>query len=272
MLQNVATMKARVIPGTGLILVLGIHGRTGTYFTRNLLGVHREIGVSQLAEDFLIADASILSAYVLKVAVHWALHPPSETKHRSDQLRRSLGHALADHIRGEGATRYIVSRTPRVRGLEYVAEFLPGAKVVVTVRDGRDVVESGRRSFGWDFVETARAWATGVNHVLGLRNQQKVALVKFEDLVTDLEGALRPLFDFLHVDAESYDFVTARQVPVVGSCETREDSNVLHWRPVPKSVGFNPIGRWKNWTAKECDQFTAIAGEAMESVGYKNGF
>jgi hypothetical protein len=92
-------------------------------------------------------------------------------------------------------------------------------------------------------------------------------LVRFEDLFADTEGELRRILGFLGLDPGRNDFARAADLPVRGSSEFGRDGAV-HWRPVPRSADFTPIGRHRVWTRRQRQRFAWLAGTASARFGY----
>ena len=60
----------------------------------------------------------------------------------------------------------------------------------------------------------------------------------------------------------------------IGSSELRKmrQGNVdgeIHWRSAQLELGFDPIGRFKDWSPERHRCFNAIAGEEMRAFGYE---
>ncbi len=77
-----------------------------------------------------------------------------------------------------------MAKTPSVKNLQLL-NVMPIGKSVVIVRDGRAVVESGMRSFGWSFDAAARMWTRGADTIMQAQEQGvEFLLVRYEDLVS----------------------------------------------------------------------------------------
>jgi hypothetical protein len=75
-------------------------------------------------------------------------------------------------------------------------DFGDDVRFVHIVRDGRDVVTSSHPDHGGDYVSLER-WVSHVSAGLAFRDHPRVYTLRYEDLVTDYETAIRELLDWL---------------------------------------------------------------------------
>ena len=194
-----------IAPGENLIFVLGVLPRSGTNFLRDLLCLHpqcQQAGVA-FAEDYVLAESALLRAYVSGVERRL----PGRALD-AFQCSYALGAGLTAFLRqGADDSAKVVAKTPSVEGIQNVETFFPEAAVLILVRDGRDVVTSGIRSFEWEFRGAARRYAAAVDQILAFRaTNTSSALVRYECLVAAPQAALVAILDFLHLDPAVYDF------------------------------------------------------------------
>lgn len=94
-------------------------------------------------------------------------------------------------------------------------------------------------------------------------------LVRYEDLVTHLEGELERIFSHLGLDPEPFDFECALSRPVRGSSTTRpSEAKGLDWHPVAKTDAFDPVARARHWTDAQHARFNHMAGDLSTRFGY----
>jgi Tol biopolymer transport system component len=117
-----------------------------------------------------------------------------------------------------------------------------------------------------------RHWATAARAILNFQKSaepgRRYLIVRYEDLYSDTEREMRRILEFLKLDPERYDFARAIALPVRGSSALTE-TGVMHWRPVQRTSGFDPLQRWANWNRRRHERFNWIAGEYLEGLGYK---
>lgn len=257
--------------------VLGILQRSGTNYLNDLLERHPDCAsLRTIGEDFLVANADRLDAFVRGVTGMWNAKWDPDGR-RGRQLLGHLGTAclefLADSARESGAAlpRCLVTKSPSVANLR-LAPLFPHAKTVVIVRDGPAVLESGMKAFGWTFETAARRWAEGARTITAAaRDGVPFLLVRYEDLLTNLRPELSRVLDHLGLDPAAYDFEGAERMPVRGSSFFGTDQGQVHWQQVSKTADFNPLDRGSGWGASRRERFRWIAGAEMVSLGYEAG-
>lgn len=253
-----------------------------------LLRLHPNcVGLAPIWEDFFLHHSKHLETYVQEVLRSW--NPSWEADRLVGSPRDLLsefGSAIerfllrqtslpSDHPMQSGSTnplRY-VTKTPSVEGLNRFFSIFPNAIPIVLIRDGRAVVESGMRSFGWDFIEATQRWKDRARTVLAFQDMLKESslpgmIVRFEDLITDEAKCLTGIFHHLAIDPQRYDFQQARELKVLGSSQTAISEGELHWRRTDKPAGYSPLRRFEHWNPEQHHQFNAIAGEELGLLGY----
>jgi len=171
-------------------------------------------------------------------------------------------------------TRRMVTKTPRVDNLNHFFTLFPNAYLLILVRDGRSVIESGVKTFKWHREWAIRKWAQGAQTILDFDSKNadsifKYRIVRYEDLWSNLEEELRHILVFLDLDPGKYDFEEARQLPVRGSSTIRDQGDGVHWAPVEKRSDFDPMSRWRHWSRARHERFNWVAGRYLERFGYE---
>jgi hypothetical protein len=271
-----------------ICFLLGVDRRSGTNHLYQLLRLHPHcLGLAPIWEDFFLHHSKHLETYVEDVFQSW--NPSWEIDRlvgSPSDLLIELGKALEGfllrqtsipsdhpaHSHGSTPLRY-VTKTPSVEGLNQFFAIFPNAIPIVLIRDGRAVVESGMRSFGWDFIEATRRWKRRARIVLAFQDTLKNTsppglIVRFEDLINDEENCLTGIFHHMALDPQLYDFHRARQLKVLGSSQAATSEGELHWRGTDKPAEYSPLRRFEHWTPEQHQQFNAIAGEELRLLGY----
>ena len=253
------------------VFILGITRRSGTNFLYRALLLHPDCGAArQPGEDFLVHEADRLVGYVDAVAAHWNRDWDANGL-RSTDLRRALGGAWLTHLMPRDPRPFVVTKTPSVRGLEHVPRLLPEARVLVVVRDGRDVAESGVRSLDWTYEAAFRTWAAGAEKVverLGC-DPPDFELIRFESLVREPEGEIRKALRHCGMNPETYDYDALRNLPVYGSSTARGGEDSVHWKPVERPEAFDPVGRWAGWDDALARRYARVCGPVAAKLGYE---
>jgi Sulfotransferase family len=256
------------------VLILGLTPRTGTNYLWDLLRLHPGCagGREPVREDFFLEHAGLLAEFVSVVRSRWDPAWGRMDEGITADLRASLGSALVRFLTID-SDRRLVTKNPSVVGIERVFDFFPTAQVMILARDGRAVVESCVRSFGWDLDLAARHWATAARTGLDFLasrggHDPSVRLVRYEDLVVDCRGQMGQLLGFLDLSTDEYDFAAAEHLPVRGSSVFHGASSRVHWDPVERTDGFDPLRRSEHWSLDQHERFAWLAGREQVALGY----
>lgn len=279
------------------VFLLGVAPRSGTNYLEDLLAVHPDCGIGiPLREDHLLHHAQPLIDYVDTVVATWS------TKRRwgfqeghADDLAKSIGSGVIDFIVSqvderrrlseppdtlpgiEAAfkfkPRYVIAKTPRPTNIEYFHRLFPDSPLLVLVRDGRSVVESSMRSWGYSFDTAVREWVIGardISRYLRSAGSGTHLFLRYEDLVEDPEGELARVFEYLELDPGRYDFEKALKRPVRGSSTVRPAGagDRVNWNPVDRPADFDPRERFSGWSDDQHARFNHLAGELSTKLGY----
>ena len=255
------------------IFILAPLPRSGTNFLWDILRLHDHCapGRSPIWEDYLLRNAHHLAQFVDAAQGSWdPVWGP--TDHLRGDLAASLGDALVRFMTID-PDRRLLTKSPTLDNLELFFEFFPRAHLVVLLRDGRDVVDSGMATFGWELEAAARAWAKGVDRVQRFIARDDVpaeqcSIVRYEDLVHRVETTVPSLLRELRLPEDGIDVAAIADLPVRGSSQFKGETDDVHWHPVPRADGFNPTRRWQRWDAAAHRAFGGVAGAQLQRLGY----
>ena len=265
--------------GSGALRPIFIHGilpRSGTNFLWDLLLLHPQCcpAVDPVREDLFLDHSDDLIAFTTAVQASWDPRWGEFGPELPARLRAALGEGLLSFLHVDRDRRLVV-KNPSVRCLERFFDFFPTAFLIILVRDGRAVTQSCMDTFGWSFERGAREWAHAADQIESFRAAQshhadRWRLVRYEDLVEDVERELRGLLAYLELDLDCYDMEAARTAPVRGSSVFfGTGRSAVHWEPVPKDSTFSRRERWHSWPQHRRDRFEWIAGEQLRRFGYE---
>ena len=275
------------------IFILGIRPRSGTNFLNNLVCLHPDC-TATLKEDFLVTHADLLVRYAKSVRTSWGIKKANNTQNVEDLLCQHIGKGLISFLHlvvsvreltkrspakfgpshsAQPFSMRLVTKTPNVRNLEHFFKLFPHAHLLIIVRDGRAVVESGMRTFHWDWETAIREWARAAGLILRFARDpqnadRKYRILRYEDLHNHTEREMRKVLFFLGLDRERYDFTTALNMPVMGSSTSNRGGGKARWIPIEKNVDFDPLTRWRDWNRAQHERFNWIAGSCLEQFGY----
>lgn len=259
------------------IFIHGILPRSGTNFLWDLLLLHPDCvpALDPVREDLFLEHSDHLVAFAEAVRESWDPRWGALGPEVPGRLDAALGEGLVSFLWADRGRR-LVSKSPSVHHLERFFSYFPTARLLVLIRDGRAVTQSCMDTFGWEFERAARAWADAADEIARFQRTHadradRWRLVRYEDLVEDLESALPPLLGFLGLDPEAYDMNAARDLPVRGSSTFfGPGRSSVHWDPVRRNESFSPNRRWASWTPQQRERFEWIAGRQLRAFGYED--
>lgn len=262
---------------TDPIFILGVMPRSGTNFLKDLVELHPDCGFAgpPLVEDYLVPSTNWLVKYVKSVAKDWNdLGRGVDYSSLEEELGHFLGNGLVSFLQSKIAEKRMLTKTPSVCNIKNFFKLFPKARLLILVRDGRAVVESGVKSFGWQYEDAFHEWAEAASSIIEFDRVHKASnyqylIVRYEEVWNNLEEAVTRILNFLDLDREKYDLEKALNLPVRGSSTVRSDSGKMLWKAVEKTQSFNPLERWKNWDRAKHERFNWIAGHYMEALGYE---
>jgi protein-tyrosine sulfotransferase len=263
--------------GPAPIIVLGVMPRSGTNYVRDLLAKHPDVhpDPEQFYEFPLLHAAQDAAAFTERFI---AMFPNNrEVLGRWDALAMLSG-AWLRRFQAEAGNKHMLLKCPHVQNLSLATHIFPGAKIVLCLRDGRDVTASSLKTFKrWSparktVSQLAKEWALGADAIMsfapgGANAHPDVTVVQYESMVADTSVQLKDLLEVVGLDAADYPFETLDSMPVRGSSQSdKSDDN--RWQAEAKAADFNPVGRWKGWSASRITRFHRIAGSALQAAGY----
>lgn len=217
----------------------------------------------------LVADVLRL----LAVHVHpWDVEVDAERVVREAHPRTALGvtAALYDQYReAKGKPRWACKSTFMVSHVPEVLARFPGAKLVLLVRDPRDVAVSSRDSVFSTFhpLHTAELWraqqATGLEWVDRLP-PSTIRVVHYERLVREPEAQVRELCAFI---GESFEPAMLRFFET--DAARRSGSLSESWKRTAEPIGEESVARWRGALSdREVCWVEDVAREQMSRLGY----
>ena len=264
-----------LVPDSQPVFILGIMPRCGTNYLSDLLLLHPDcVPRDTVWEDFTIAHADLLMRYSDRVVQNWdpAWGVCGKTR---DEFNASLGSGLSSFLKLHSRGHRVVSKTPRVDNIDLFFRFFPDAPLVILVRDGRAILESGIRSFGWNREANLHSIARAAKKIGDFKREHddrvhRYRIVHYEDLWQKPAGEMREILNFLGLETDTYDFEKAAQLPIRGSSElVHQSDELLHWDPVDKTPDFDPLSRFEHWSPAMHYRYNRVAGKHIESLGYQ---
>lgn len=146
----------------------------------------------------------------------------------------------------------VVEKTPRhVEKLHRVREVAPGSKIILMVRDGRDVTASIFKRFSDEDQAVAR-WVSANEIVIAQEGMSDCAIVRYEDLITQPEEELRRLCEFIGIEfdpamldyhSEKRNWFGTKELKKGSDGDGAEHNNLRNWQ-INQPI-FDGRGKWK---------------------------
>lgn len=171
-----------------------------------------------------------------------------------------------------GKPRWVEKTAKNIYNIEKLLTCRPGAKVIIVIRDGRDVAASIKRRSG-SLEKGIRRWTEDNNAGQPYWNDINVMVLHYESLIEDFEGCIARLLSFL---GEAYEqgcrnyhkkkvYYYRRKSGLFNS------SNVQHLRfhywQINQPI-FNGKGRWKELSRQEVELVKKRLGPKLIEYGY----
>jgi hypothetical protein len=264
--------------------------RSGTTMLRLILDRSREAAVppeSMFLADFApvrrkgnLADAAEAARFVARVWNHprvrlWKLSggPPALPRGLShdDTYRFAVEAPFRAYAQMRGKSRWGDKTPAYLHHLDELLAVWPHARVIVLVRDGRDVALSVvRMPFGpnnhW---AAARWWANGIR--VGLEAEEKyphhVLTVRYEDLVLDPYTHMPRICAHAGVSYD-HDMLAIER----SDTATIIEDQARWFTSARAGINASFTAKWRReMSAGDCRIFAKVAGPELEALGYDSG-
>ena len=267
------------------VFMLAPSGRSGTNYLHRLLVeadvCSQPLGNALSTEDGYLCHAELLIEYTDRVRSYHVLCSSAQTPELvvlQDRILREFGDGLKRAVDAEGRLP-ILLKTPRTRNIESFFRLFYNDKLIIIVRDGRDTCESLVKSnFEKNHEKAFHLWNTNARAAMAFiegisikKNEDKVLLLRYEDILADPAKAVMKVAAWLNVPVDPKRLPDFEQIPIIGSSEIgREKDGSFTYKTVPAQPNFKPVGRWHSWPAPLRQQFKEIANEPLVYFGYES--
>ncbi|MDV7102901.1 sulfotransferase [Vibrio sp. TH_r3] len=267
-----------------LCFILGIMPRSGTNYLENIITLHDQCtDCAPIYEDFLVSESDKLVKYAQSVNRRWNSDWEKDSKHvTTSSLLKAVGNGLqqflsASYLQSQTQTvvehTVLISKTPSVKNIKNFIDLFPDTKLIILIRDGRSLVESGCRSFNWDFEKACFDWNYAAKKIKkfqldNIQNNDNIKLVCYENLIKSPDKEVADIFRFLNLPEDNVSVDDIKGLHISGSSEQKKQSKNIDWKPVKKSDDFKPLNRFAHWSKFKARRFEWIAGDSMLSMGY----
>lgn len=257
--------------------------RSGTSWLQLMLGAHPMVCTTAELRIFNAYFAKWIRAWEEEASIidqgRWVQGLPLIMK--EEEFYAYLARFLEDVYTRVLATRpqatHVLDKHPGYTAYtELINRFLPGAKFIHVIRDGRDVVASmlaAKKQLGFGSGTVMEAAAEWVKHVqlarLASRYEGRYIEVRYEDLIAAGESEMERVFDFCNLAASRLQVKTIVEDHHI---EKTRESRKSPVEGVQVPVGFYRKGKVGSWredlTVEQRYLMNRVAGELLSDLGY----
>lgn len=255
------------------IFIHGIMPRSGTVYLGELLKLHPEIYVypNDIRELPFLTHAGELFSFQRMFFQTYKMN------------RGRIGKNDLMCVFGAGVMKYLLSFVPdekyclmKVPHVQFVNEFFtffPFEKLILLIRDGRDVVHSTLNTWkNRKFREVCKRWNLSAKLFLRMKEHfgndcDKVRFVYYEDLLKNPYETIKAVLKGFGIAYNGYPRESIEQLPIRGSSAIKVDGKVS-WEPKENNGKIILTGKWKSWKRREKRIFKSICGKTMVRTGY----
>jgi hypothetical protein len=261
--QNLRFHWIRTVSTQRHIFVVG-PPRSGTTLMKNLLRGHSKIA-SVDGETFFFLRRNYTDFSHSAVA-------PQRMQELIEKARDAV-HLFDLFAREVAADQRFVEKTPaHATRVGFILRHFPEARVVFTVRDGRDGYLSALRNPGYRaklkeagpvLKSYAEVWKTCVAELCRYGDRSAVLHVDYETLCADPEPQLRSVMEFLEEPFETAQLDTDQygQTP---------KSQKRSQKRLNERISAKTVGDYRSeMSRKDIRAFQAIAGRELQAMGYE---
>jgi len=258
-----------------LVLIIGVMPRSGTNYIFNALMLHSDIQRVQFdAEDKIFVESDLLLKYVRRTKNSWYEKEGIDLERQKGDLQEFIGKGISDFLAGN-KNGVLLNKTPLTQGLKNIHKFIPNTKIIILLRSGRDLIESGRKSFGWPYDEAIVRYKKSLNRIKNFLEEtstkDNVRLIRYEDVLADEAKEVEQLIRFVGLDVAKYPFGQLATMGVTGSSTTKGLGNDgrKNYKSFKDKSNFNPTERSKNWPKPILRMYNRECGDLLEYFNYE---
>jgi hypothetical protein len=209
------------------------------------------------------------------VGSHSKIYPiPFESKIGYKFLKRNLYLWRFNRLAvAHGKNRWVEKTPKHIHCIEKLLAINAGVKILLIIRDGRDVACSFKARFG-DLEKGIKTWV--IDNLAGnkYRNHPNVMIVRYEDLIDNFELTVKKVFAFIGEDFEpallefykepKYFYSGIIEKP--SSVSGKDHDQYRNWQ-INQPV-FDGRGKWQSIPDDEKNLIKETANNLLAELGY----
>jgi len=252
------------------IFIIGITGRSGTHYLKQLLKKHPEIENNILKrEDHFVSELNYLEQYVKNISYYWKRKDKEHEDNIIRNLKIGLGNGILSSVNKHNGENYYLLNTPYTHNIDLFPEYFPNKKLIIITRNAKDLVESGVRSNFWNYEEGLELWNRSAKRIIEFQKNNNPFIVKYEELFTDTNSKLIEICNYLNINTEDYPFEKLEDIPIQGSSDAKNKNDKWVYKNKNKSADFKPLSRSENWSLVRRWRFNWKCEKNSEILNYK---
>jgi hypothetical protein len=169
----------------------------------------------------------------------------------------------------DGKQRWVEKTPKHILYIGQILKHRPNARIILIVRDGRDVAFSLQKRMG-SLESGIRRWVE--RNLAGKKywNHPNVYLLKYESLLLDFEKTITEVLAFLGEEYEPglKEYYKQPQKIERPASEPKETRDKFHVWKVNQPI-FDTRGKWKNLPKADQDMIHKVGAELLEELGYQ---
>lgn len=276
---DILSSIALAIRGADYHPALFVHGvlpRSGTNFLADAIAIHPHTvqNPGALWEFPLLYVASGADALQREFTF---MFPPNGKVMKQYEMLAYLASGWMKVLQAQSKQHHMLFKSPHMQYVALFPALFPRDRMLILLRDGRDVLHSSLATFGhrWSgksFAAMAAEWAAAVELALSFSTGGALAcdqarVVRYEDLVHQGRPAMEQVLAHCGLDGSLYDWASFENLPLRGS-STNKAVLEQKWQQEKRPETFNPVGRWHDWPQARKECFKKHAGQMLIAAGY----
>lgn len=172
-----------------------------------------------------------------------------------------------------GKRRWVEKTPLHIKRIGAILNFAPDARIILIIRDGRDVAYSIKKRTG-SLERGIKRWCEDNRAGEEFWDSPNVHVVKYEDIISDFDSTIIGIMDFLgeKFDSRMKEFNTTKRQWYSKSISKPNDSSGTNHEQYRNWQINQPIfdgrNKWKELTPEELSLINKTAGPMLAKLGY----
>lgn len=181
-----------------------------------------------------------------------------------------------DCLTARAGKRRWAEKTPKhILHIEAILEAFPRARIIMMLRDGRDVAYSLYRRTG-NLEESIDRWLFNLKVGRSWWGHASVHVVRYESLIVDFEATMRGVFEFIGEEFEEEVKQFHEKPTGTGALRADRPTSVSGENHISYRIWqvnqplFDGRGKWREFSTQELDLVLGRAGAELAELGYRS--